>query len=136
MPLLRFHQRFAWLAVFGWLAQSWAPVALAAMTAHGGSGAGDASAWCGRVSPALTAEIAKLPPDLRQILLKGSTPAPAHATCAQACAASTGSALPPAPVVFDLAPVSPIAARLAANTRHDRAAATVPPARGPPAGSS
>lgn len=117
------------LALFGWLAQMCLPVAHAAVMAEARTG-GDA--WCGPSSPALQAELAKLPQDIREILGKGTPQSSAHLDCMQFCASSGGMAMTPEPVTVVLRAAGLEEVPTSVTPPARRALAAPPPARGPP----
>jgi hypothetical protein len=115
------------LALFGWLAQLWLPIAHAEKMAE----SADGIAWCGS-SPAFEAQLAQLPTEIRQLLSNGAAKSKAHADCLQFCAAAAGAAATPRsqPTVLWVAirealPALPIPAAR-------DALAVTPPVRGPP----
>lgn len=89
------------------------------------------AAWCGTFSPGLARQLAALPLEIREILVKGSVESGADG-CVQACAAATSGCAPPQPADFVLA--TPIAeTRLVALAAVSGTAShPLPPVRGPP----
>jgi hypothetical protein len=131
----RFPRRFLWLALLGWLAQVFVPVAHAtAMADRSGLGHG----WCSTHIPSagsavLAKKIAALPPDVRRIVLDDGTGADVRTDCAQMCAASAPGGLPPSPVALILVPASDATLRVDVALAGHGSPTVPPPARGPPA---
>lgn len=126
----RAHSFRIFVALVAWLAQLCLPMAHAASMAATGLGT---AAWCGANSPALRAQLAQLPSEIRQIL-EDSTSLTDHADdCAQCCASANGVAVPKAggiTIALRAAGLEPSA--FAPVPSHPLPSAAPPPARGPP----
>lgn len=129
MQALTRRRPLIWIALFAWFAQLCVPTAHAALMASPDAGI---AAWCGDNATGLRAQIARLDPELREILDPHATQAQAHADCALFCASGHGADPLAAPVSVllraagaDAAPLEPLRAPRAARSY-------TPPARGPP----
>lgn len=120
------------IAVVAWLAQLCLPAAHAASMAAAGAGA---ATWCGKsLSPALQAQIAALPPEIRHILEEGASKGERTSECAQLCVTSGGLAPPVSLSPTVALRAAGIEAVAAGPTPSQRPALGAPlPARGPPA---
>lgn len=116
-------------ALFAWLAQVCLPVAHAAVMAEQNAGL---ATWCGPLSPGMSAKLAQLPTEVREILQKGSAQAEQHQDCMQFCAGAATDALHRVnPTILLRAAGLEPAAPPALENAH-RPVWPKPPARGPP----
>jgi hypothetical protein len=131
----RFHRRFIWLVLLGWLTQLFVPMAhAAAMAEHGSLHRG----WCNTSIPsvgstALAKKIAELPSEIRRIILKDATSTDDSAGCAQMCAATASGALPTPSAGLVLVDAAATTTPPETAITSHRSLAIPPPARGPPA---
>lgn len=123
------HRPLVWIALFAWFAQLCLPAAHAAVMAAQDTGI---TAWCGKDTPGLRAQLAQLDDELRQILDPRGTQAQTHGDCALFCASAHGADLVPAPVSVQLRAAGPAARAIEVIDAARDALSHSPPARGPP----
>jgi hypothetical protein len=134
VPDRRFHHRFVWLALLGWLAQAFVPMAHAGAMAqrtahHGWCNTGVASAG----SAVLAQKIAALPGDIRRIITQDfPSSTTAGSDCAQLCATAAPGGLPPTPPALALSATAEPTVRCDAVVAGHGSPIVPPPARGPP----